>query len=113
MITKKQYLEACKIVEEYKAQQRKYPTNYRKGFRQMLNSLNVSEANIRSRCRIRELVDARKVIAFKMQQTYPGLTLHKLGSLLNRDHSTIVFYQNTIEDQLEYQPEIQHLCSQL
>ena len=61
----------------------------------------ITEEAIKSQKRLRELVDARKIIAvFCMRNLAMGTV--NTGRLINRDHSSICHYTNDVEGMLKY-----------
>ncbi len=62
--------------------------------------LNVPYDRMMSKCRDRELVIARQLAAYFIKK-YTALSLKSIGSIFNRDHSTIIHAIQTIDDLLE------------
>ena len=48
-----------------------------------------------SNSRMGEIVEIRKMVCFCIRKTFPNMALTKMGELLNRDHSTIIYNLRT------------------
>lgn len=77
---------------------------------------HISFEDFISHCREMELVLVRKVFAY-IAYRYCKISLKKIGNYMNRDHTTIIFYQQSVRDILETEPhrarEIQYLSAKI
>lgn len=62
---------------------------------------SVTYEEILSRCRKRELCFARMTIG-RFLRKYTALSLAEIGKLINRDHSTIIYYLNSFDVEYRY-----------
>lgn len=62
---------------------------------------NVTVEDIIGRSRERRVADARKMAMFTLV-TYSRMTLHAVGAVLNKDHSTVLYARETHPDILAY-----------
>ena len=60
----------------------------------------IATDNVKSRCRLRQLVDARQLYA-RLARLYTPSTWRAIGSVINRDHSTIIHSYNKISELAE------------
>lgn len=58
---------------------------------------NVTVDDIIGRSRERRVADARKMAMFTLV-TYSRMTLHNVGAVLNKDHSTVLYARETHPD---------------
>ncbi|MEY2702809.1 MAG: hypothetical protein RLY43_1447 [Bacteroidota bacterium] len=64
--------------------------------------------NLNSRCRKPKFTDSRKMLTYILRKYY-YFSLEKIGEILNRDHSTVFYYQNSFEDILATEPKIKKM----
>lgn len=62
---------------------------------------NISEETLKSRTREREIVKARQMFWLLASVFCGGLTSHKLGTLLNRDHTTVLHGIKKMREEIE------------
>lgn len=67
-------------------------------------TLLISRDRIKSKNRLKEVVDARKIYSI-LVKTYTGTTLSTIGRILNRNHATIIHYEKEHESQYKYDME--------
>ena len=60
----------------------------------------ITDVEIKSKCRIQHLVKCRMFISFYLKDH--GLTLARIGKLLNRDHTSIMHQLKTFNDEIKY-----------
>lgn len=65
---------------------------------------NIFGVNILDKSRSREIVDARIIYAKILRNN--GFSLHFIGNVLAKDHSTIVHYCYEADDLIKFVPEI-------
>ncbi|MEG0760790.1 helix-turn-helix domain-containing protein [Chryseobacterium sp.] len=66
----------------------------------ILTEFNISMAAIRSTTRKGLLPDLRKIISYELRSQ--GYTYMQIGAMLNKDHSTVVFYVNEYMNLLRF-----------
>lgn len=64
----------------------------------------VKKVQIIEKCSYKKIADARKIAIYLLYQQ--GYGLSAIGNLLKRDHSTIKFHTNNIDNLEKYDPEI-------
>ena len=67
-------------------------------------TLLISKERIRSRNRLKQIVDARKIFAV-LTKKYTGTTLGSIGKSFNSHHSSIIHYEKEHESQMKYDAE--------
>ena len=68
----------------------------------------VTEKNIKSPLRFRDIAVARNVVGVILNKEL-GITTTRAGKLIGRDHSTIVYYGKQFEGNFEYDKEFQDI----
>jgi chromosomal replication initiation ATPase DnaA len=71
----------------------------------VLESLKVNWEDITSDTRTRPLPDARKILAYFIKKYYSSITVVEIGKLLNKDHSSVLYYLKNVEDLLLTDPQ--------
>ncbi len=66
----------------------------------------VTEQNIKSPLRFRDIAVARNVVGVILNKEL-GITTTRAGKLIGRDHSTIVYYGKQFEGNFEYDKQFQ------
>lgn len=66
----------------------------------VISAFGVSMNDIQSKCRKAELCDIRMILTYEMRQG--GYTYARIGEILNRDHSTIMWNFNNYEGRILY-----------
>lgn len=66
----------------------------------ILSEFKISLAEIQSDSRKEPLPDVRKIIAFELRSQ--GYTFHEMAKLMNKHHSSIIFYVNQYEGLVKY-----------
>ena len=61
---------------------------------------DIKEEEIKGKCRKQHFVKCRMFISFYLKDN--GLTLHYIGNLINKDHSSIIHYLNTFKNEIKY-----------
>tara|TARA_R110001606_G_scaffold9141_2_gene39864 strand:- start:541 stop:966 length:426 start_codon:yes stop_codon:yes gene_type:complete len=87
------------ISKELKIEDPSYPVMYR--FNDVVDTVTtltgVSREKMRSRTRVRGIVDVRQVTMYLVEK-YTRLTLSKTGELFNRDHATVLHAKKRVKD---------------
>jgi len=73
--------------------------------------VNIPLEVLKSTNRKRNIVEKRMVIAHVLRNRV-GLTLYQVGDCINKDHSTIMYYNKAIENFLVVYPHIKALYSE-
>jgi chromosomal replication initiator protein len=60
-------------------------------------ALNVSKSDLLGKCRVRDLAIARQIAMYLIRK-YHGLTLKNIGKLFNKDHSTVIYSCEMVEE---------------
>jgi chromosomal replication initiator protein len=72
----------------------------RKIFEIICESYNVTEDEVKSDCRKRTLVEPRQIIMFFLYKK-TARKLKSIGELMNRDHSSVIYANNTVQDLMD------------
>ena len=66
---------------------------------------DVTYEQIKSRCRVRQIVKARSMVSYLLNLKIEGITLSKIGVVIRRDHSSVVHEINTIKNFLTFEKQ--------
>lgn len=66
---------------------------------------NVSVDDVVSRKRDRVYVDTRVLVSVIIHDIFPEMTAKNIGKLLNRNHSTVIYYYSQVSALKEFQRE--------
>ena len=72
------------------------------------DKMGVSADKIKSRVRLREIVDARRLYMYVLREAF-GIPFMKIGQLTNNHHSTVIANYKRFEDFSEIYPKITSL----
>lgn len=61
----------------------------------------ITQANLKTVCRKRNLVEARQIIMFVLWETH-NYTLSSIGKIFNRHHTTVIHSKDNIIDLMEF-----------
>lgn len=72
----------------------------------------VTEEEMKGKCRKRNLVEPRQIIMY-MLYNKTARNLKSIGRLMNRDHATVIYANNTVKDLMDtdklYKAQIEYL----
>lgn len=75
-------------------------------FKVIFNALGVTKEQIQSESRKREIVIARQIFVGLQKEYGSPLTLKKLGKIMNRDHSTVIYARSKFNTMVETKDKI-------
>ena len=99
--TKQEYVDAMRIVYAYESRPR--PATPNEYAITLARKLGVTIEQIRSTNRARPLVDRRKVFYYAMRDKFNLMTLQAIGTVMHRDHSTLLYYGNEYDTFIQYE----------
>jgi len=70
----------------------------------------IPESEIIGRNRVQELVDARRIYCH-LARKHTDKTLYSIGRLIKRDHSTVLYYDNTAQNLIKTDKDFRELAS--
>ena len=74
-------------------------------------ALGITPDILRLKSRKGELVFIRAAIIRRLMELYDNLTLKKMGKLINRDHSTVLYYRDRMPSSPEYENNYKKLLT--
>lgn len=74
----------------------------------------IEENDIRGTCRIRKFVDGRKMAIYLIKRYLPFYSYKRIGEMFGgRDHSTIIFSCNSLEDLIQTDFDMKRIYTEL
>lgn len=71
----------------------------------ILSKVNTPLLSIKSGGRDRELVAVRQVLCMLLKKYFPQLTLQRIAGMIQKDHTTIMYYLNACKNNLDTNDE--------
>ena len=75
-------------------------------FEEYCIKVDITLSQLYSKSRKRKLVEKRMVLMYTLRKSV-GMTLHKIGNSLNKNHATVIHAVKTVEDFIKVYPNIQ------
>jgi len=95
------YANVYGIIEKLPEAARQLKTSYETIddlFNCFCNKYEINPTLLRSKSKHRELVEYRIVFAKLAKVVFPVLSYAKIGKIINRDHSTVCYYSDQVEN---------------
>lgn len=69
-------------------------------------AFDLTVSTLQSSCRTRYVSHARQCAAWVLRQRFPDLTLQAIGDLLGKDHTTIIYALQAVEQRMVRDPDL-------